>query len=91
MENKVKNIILILILITLIFSYYGGSKYLNTVNNIIVWLLISVITTGVVQVYLQRLTGNFFEKIPLTIHIGKFKFQVTLFIIITIILKILMF
>ena len=91
MTNKVRIVIYILIGITVVFAYMGWNNALSKINDIAVWMIISIITTGVAQLILQKFTGDFFEKIPLTIKIGQFKFQVTLFIIITIILKIIIF
>jgi hypothetical protein len=91
MKNKVLIILQILVYAAIIFALLGWDKFIGPMTNIAVWLITSIIITGVVQIIIQKFSGDFLEKIPLTFEIKGIKISVTLFFIITIILKLLLF
>jgi len=91
MEDRARIVIIITIAIVIIFSFLGWSGLSDKVVSFLPLILVSIITTGICQVLIQRLTGDFLEKIPLTFKIGKIDISVSLFIMVTIILKLSLF
>ncbi len=91
MENKVELIISLIVLVAIVSSLYLKGKYINLATEWGTLILISVITTGFCQMIIQRISGNLLEKIPLTVTIAGKKFSFSLFFVITILLKLIIF
>lgn len=91
MKAKVSIIVQILLYIAVILALFRKSEHISTISNIAIWLLVSVITTGIVQIIIQKYTGDFLKNIPLTIVIKKKPYSISLFFIVTIILKLFLF
>ncbi len=91
MKDKVKIILYISIFIILILSLKGKQNYIDMINKWLPSILISIVTTSISQIILQKFTGTFFEKILLPIKIGEFRFYISLFLILTIIIKLILF
>ena len=84
-------IFLILFCLVIILIFLGLDHLVGPTTQIAVWLLTSVITTSIVQIILQKSTGDLLEKIPLTFDIKGRKISLSLFFIVTIILKVVFF
>lgn len=90
-KKKAKITLYLVIVAAVVLILLGLSNLIGFIVNIATWLITSFLTTAVVQVIIQAFSGDFFEKIPITISIGEYDFKVSLFVIITIILKLIIF
>jgi hypothetical protein len=80
-----------ILILSLILSYLNLAVWQNVVFNVGLWLLVSVLLTGLIQIGLQKLTGNLLEVRLFKLKIWKFSFPITLFLIVTLILKFTLF
>ena len=89
--DKVYLVLVLLILAAVVLAFLGGSQYVNLLSSWAATIVAGIITTAVVQVIIQTVSGDFFEKIPLTFKIRGYEFSFSLFFVITIILRFLIF
>ncbi len=89
--DKLKNTVYLVVIAAIVLTALGLSNFMGFVVNIAIWLMISFVTTAAVQVLIQAFSGDLFEKIPITITIKEYEFKVSLFVIITAILKLMFF
>lgn len=85
--NKVEIAIWLLMLAAIVSTFYGITGYFSLMISLATWIITAILTTAVVQVLIQRVSGNLFERIPLTFEVKGFRFSISLFVIFTIILK----
>lgn len=81
----------LMLILSIIFVLWGKTAYVEYVNSWGTSIVASIMTTGVCQILIQRLSGDFFEKIPLTVPIMGMRFSLPLFVVITILVKIILF
>jgi hypothetical protein len=85
--NKVRLVLLLLILAAVIFTFLGISQYINILSQWTIAIVAGFVTTAVAQVLIQSVSGDFLEEIPLKI----WGFRISLFTIATIIIKLVIF
>lgn len=91
MKIKVQLILYIAVFLIAIASLNDIKWLEKLVNNNISWIVISVFTTGFCQMVIQKFSGDYFEKILFKKNILGFNFSISLFLMLTIILKFLLF
>ena len=91
MNDKIVFIIKILLYGSIILILLGFSNFIGPLTSIVVWLIPSVITTGIIQIFLQAVTGDLLEKIPFTYKIQGIKFSFSLFFLVVIALNLIFF
>ncbi|MFH1828715.1 MAG: hypothetical protein ABH824_05655 [Nanoarchaeota archaeon] len=91
MKNKFSIMLQISIYGAIFLAFFGWDKFIGPLTDISIWLIASIITTGVIQVFLQGVTGDFLEKIPFTYEFKGIKISISLFVIVTVILKLTLF
>ena len=84
--NIFVGIIIFIVFLGLIFGFNG-----DKVINWIIPLGISFILTGISGDLLENLTGDFFKEIHLSFPIGNFRINIPVFVILTFLIKILLF
>lgn len=89
--NKVEIAIWLLMLAAIVSTLYGITLYFSLMISLATWIITAILTTAVVQILIQKASGDFFEKIPLTFEVKGFRFSISLFVIFTIILKLIIF
>jgi hypothetical protein len=67
--------------------FFDFQDNINLLSRLFIWILTSIIFTGIIQIILQALTGRILEKSFLTIKIYKYRFPITIFLVVTIILR----
>jgi len=92
-ENKIKRFLAIIILVTFIGSYFGLSN--DTISWIVEWiisLMVGFILSFICGSIIESFTDDILKKISITIPIGeKYGFSITLFAIVTFLLKLYLF
>ena len=91
MNNKIQHIFYIATGLIVILTLTNNLKQIEYITKLLPLIITSILVTGMSQIILQNFSGDFFEKIPLTIKIKGIKIQITLFTIITFLLEILLF
>ena len=89
--GKVRIILYLLIIAAVVLTLYGGSEYIGLLVNWTAAIITGILATAVVQVLIQTISGDFLERIPFTFKIKGHKFSLSLFFILTIILKFIIF
>ena len=88
-EDKLYSIIYLIIIVAVVGSYLGWSA--DTTNQVIQWLVsifISILLTMVVASLVKAVTGNLLKRVKFKIKILGFSVYISLFTIVTFILKI---
>jgi len=91
LKNNVNAVIYVLLAISIILIFMGKDKYIGIVTNWAVSIIIGLITTTLSQSFVQRFSGGSLEKIFLNITIFGKKYSISFFILISIIVKMLIF
>lgn len=91
MEKSVKSTTTIYIYAAVILVLLGLGKLIPIISEWAISAIFSAILTGLSQIILHRFTGDTFEKILIIIEYKGFKFSFTLFAVLTIILKLILF
>ncbi len=87
-KEKFKIVIQILVLFLILAGIYNWSeKFTSTVSNWLISIAISVILTGISGEIIESVSGDFLKKIFLMIEYENYKFSVSLFVILTLILR----
>ena len=84
--------VLALIGIVAIGAWRGWSD--STIHTIVEWgaaILISVILSGFCGTIIERVSGDFLKRISLPLSVGHYNFSISLFVIVTPILKFILF
>lgn len=89
--GKVRFITSLLIIAAIVLTLYGGSEYIGLLVNWTAAIITGIIVTAVVQILIQTVSGDFLERIPFTFKIKGRKFSLSLFFILTIVLKLIIF
>ncbi|HLB69630.1 MAG: hypothetical protein OIN88_08670 [Candidatus Methanoperedens sp.] len=90
--EKFKVVIWIIVAVAILGALFGLSQ--NVVSMITEWLIsvgIGIILSGISGEIVETFSGNFFKKIFIIIPIGQFNFSLSLFPIITFIVKMWLF
>lgn len=91
-EEKFELIIKIIIGVAFLGFLLGWSQ--GMIDKVIDWLMavaISVVLSGVAGGLIEGFTGDFFKTISLNIPVGKFNISISVFLILTLILKFTLF
>ncbi len=91
MSDKAYIAIIVFVAVAFFLTYFGLSQYIDFASKILYSVVFGIIATGCAQVILQAFSGDILEKIPITITIKGYDFKVSLFVVFTIILKLLIF
>lgn len=90
-KNRLKLIVNIVIWTLVIAALFGLSGELfDNLTQLGISIILSAILTFISETILERLGLDILRKIPLSFEIGEFNFSVSLFLILTIIIKILL-
>ncbi len=88
-SSKVELVVSLMVLLSVLSIFWDKTKYLDYINSWGPAIATSIITTGICQILIQKFFGDSLEKIPIPIR--GMPFSVSLFFILTIILKIWLF
>ena len=91
LKNNVNAVVSILLAISIILIFMGKDKYIGVVTNWAVSIITGLFTTALSQKIVQRFSGGSLEKIFLNITVFGKKYSVSVFILISIIVKMLIF
>ena len=92
MNNKIKTFIWLMVLVILVGSYlHIPNNVIQFVNNLIVSAIIGVISSGVAGSIVEKFGGDFLKNIFINIKILGIEFSVSIFIIVTAVVKWLIF
>ena len=80
----------VLIIVIILGAYFSFSTE-SLINNWIIPLGISFILSGIIGDIIEGIRGKFLKKISLPIKIGKFKFSISAFAVLVVVLKIWIF
>ena len=90
-DERVKMIGVAVVILGIFCAFLGGMGIFNKVVSFLPWIIISIVTTGICQILIQTVAGDSLEKIPLTFKIKGMTISVSLFFVITIVLKLWLF
>ncbi len=88
-EDKLQLIIYLILLVTIVGTYLGWSA--DATNQVIQWLVsifISILLTMVVASLAKAATGNLLKRVKFKIKILGFSVYISLFTVVTFILKV---
>ncbi|MCA9478081.1 MAG: hypothetical protein KC535_02965 [Nanoarchaeota archaeon] len=91
MWKRIGLVILFMIGLSFLLTTLGKNEHLGLVDEIGLWLITSFFLTGIVQILLQKITGNLLERRLFSLRIGKKRLPITLFIIVSVVLKLWLF
>ena len=91
LKKNINLVVYLLLAVSIILIYLGKDKYIGVVTNWAVSILIGLITTALSQSIVQRFTGGSLERIFLNVTILGKEYSVSIFIIISIIVKFFIF
>ena len=91
LKNNVNTVIYILLAISIILIFLGKDKYIGVVTNWAVSIITGLITTALSQSIVQKFSAGSLEKVFLNITIFGKKYSISFFILISILVKILIF
>jgi hypothetical protein len=92
MQRRTDIIVSILLIVVILGAWFGWSD--KTMGTLLGWgasILISVILSGVCGTMIENVSGDSLKKISIPITIGKYTFSVSLFVIVTLLLKFIIF
>lgn len=92
LEEKVYALVLVIILIYVLGLYFNWST--DLVSMLTDWgtvLLVSLVLSGIAGSIIEAFSGDTFKQIMITIPIGSGGFSISLFVILTIFLKMILF
>ncbi len=92
LKEKIQICMGIILLITIMGLFFNWSPKIT--EQLIQWtisILIGIITSAIAGKIIESFTGNILKKIFIPITIGPIKFSISMFFIITILVKILLF
>ena len=94
-KDRTKNItrlIYLFVIVVVILSLLGAPQaIISIVNSLFVSLIAGAVTSFIAATILEMFTGDALDKILIPIKIGDVEFSVSLFVIATVILKLLIF
>lgn len=91
-KNKVKILVQIIIIIILLGTIFNISvEVTDYYVDFVLSAIIGIITSAVAASFVERLNGNVLKKIFLTFEIKEFKFSISVFVIVTFLVKIWLF
>ncbi|MFA6419834.1 MAG: hypothetical protein WCW13_03460 [archaeon] len=91
-KEQFKVIILLIVLIALVGALWQiPQTTVNFATNVLLSIATSAILSGICGQLIEAFSGEIFKKITINIPIWKFHLPITLFAILTIILKIVLF
>ena len=90
-NNKVKLVFAILLAVSILLIYLGKDNYIGVVKNLAASIIIGLFTTALSQSIVQRFTGGSLEQIFLNVNILGKKYSISIFIIISIMVKLFIF
>lgn len=91
-KEKIQIILFIIIAVAFIGGYFNISTEITTA--IVEWLvsiMVGILLSAVVGALIEAFTGDFLKKILIPIEIKGIKFSISLFAIVTIIVKLVIF
>jgi len=91
LKNNVNAVIYLLLAISIVLIFLGKDKYIGIVTNWAVSIITGLIMTALSQSIVQKFSGGSLEKVFLNIKIFGKRYSVSIFIIVSILVKILIF
>ncbi|HUW43712.1 MAG TPA: hypothetical protein VMV95_01985 [Bacillota bacterium] len=88
-EKLIELIFNIFVILALIFALLGIS--INNLTNLFVWIFTSLIFSILSERIVESFTGDFLKNYGWTIEILGYEFSISLFLIVALILKIILF
>lgn len=91
-EEKLRLILYLIIVVVIVTTFLGiSTEIIETIVELLVSIFIGVLLSMVAGSLVEAFTGNLLKTILIPINIKGFKFSISVFVIVTFIVKVLLF